>query len=260
MSYKSAICFVADFKYLFKYFDIIYQELKNNGKYDGEIVILTSLFSPTFLIKSIRSNKKVLVLRNKKIKFSKKTKSEYINLNTNGQPNRFKYKNFQWQKLHLFDMKMKYWDYIFYMDINMHVHFDINKLLNIKPSKQLFARADGYPDYEKKLSSQFDSQHPLYASLEKIYNLESLDYFQTGILYFDTSIIDESTKKDLINLAEKFPLSTTNEQGIMNLYFNDTKNLYSELVKKIDSYTSYFYWLVENEKIIITKQLKTKYK
>ena len=99
-----------------------------------------------------------------------------------------------------------------------------------------------------------------YRSLEKIYNLESLDYFQTGILYFDTSIIDESTKKDLINLAEKFPLSTTNEQGIMNLYFKDTKNLYSELVKKIDSYTSYFYWLVENEKIIITKQLKTKYK
>ena len=108
MSYKSAICFVADFKYLFKYFDIIYQELKNNGKYDGEIVILTSLFSPTFFIKTIRSNKKVSVLRNKKIKFSKKTKSEYLNLNTNGQPNRFKYKNFQWQKIHLFDMKIKY--------------------------------------------------------------------------------------------------------------------------------------------------------
>ena len=56
----------------------------------------------------------------------------------------------------------------------------------------------------KSFLSQFDSQHPLYRSLEKIYNLESLDYFQTGILYFDTSIIDESTKKDLINLAEKF--------------------------------------------------------
>ena len=260
MNYKSAICFVADFNYLFKYFDNIHQELKNNGKYNGEIVILTSLFSPTFLIKSIRKNRKISVLRYKKIKFSKNTKSEYLNLNTNGQPNRFKYKNFQWQKLHLFDKRIKNWDYIFYMDINMHVHFDINKILEIRPHNQLFARADGYPDYQNKLSSQFDDQHPLYTSLKKIYNLESLDYFQTGILYFDTSIIDESTKKDLINLAETFPLSTTNEQGIMNLYFKDTKNLYSELVKKIDSYTSYFYWLVENEKIIITKQLKTKYK
>ena len=74
------------------------KNLKNNGKYDGEIVILTSLFSPTFLIKTIRSNKKVSVLRNKKIKFSKKTKSEYLNLNTNGQLNRFKFKKLSMAK------------------------------------------------------------------------------------------------------------------------------------------------------------------
>ena len=260
MSDKSAICFVADFKYLYKYFENIYDELKKNGKYNGEIVIVTSLLSPTFLIKSIRQNREISVLKFRKIKFSKDIKFEYLNLNTNGQPNRFKNKNFQWHKLHLFDKRLKNWDYIFYMDINMHVHFDINKLLNIKPSNQLFARADGYPDYQKNFSSQFDNQHSLYSSLKKIYNLESLDYFQTGILYFDTNIIDEYTKKDLIHLAEKFPLSTTNEQGIMNLYFKDTKNLYKELVKKINNYTSYFYWLVEDEKIIITKQLKTKYK
>ena len=62
MSYKSAICFVADFKYLYKYFDNIYQELRNNGKYDGEIIILTTLFS-TFLLKSIRGNRRISVLR-----------------------------------------------------------------------------------------------------------------------------------------------------------------------------------------------------
>ena len=92
------------------------------------------------------------------------------------------------------------------------------------------------------------------------FNLDSLNYFQTGIMYFDTKIIEESTKKNLLELAEDFPISITNEQGIMNLYFANIKNQYVELIKKIDDYTSYFYWLVDTEKIIITKQLRSKYK
>ena len=260
MKENLAVCYVADFNYLNKHFNTIYEELKNNGKYDGPILIITSLFSPTFLVKNIRKNSNVIVLRYKRIKFSNFAKNNYLNLNTKGQPNRFKNKSFQWHKIHLFDTKIKRWDYIFYMDINMHIHFDINKVLNFKPSNQLFARADGYPDYDKKLSSQFDNNHALYDQLKMKFNLDSLNYFQTGIMYFDTKIIEESTKKNLLELAEDFPISITNEQGIMNLYFANIKNQYVELIKKIDDYTSYFYWLVDTEKIIITKQLRSKYK
>ena len=53
------------------------------------------------------------------------------NLQTFNDPNRNKTKKFQWHKLHLFDEYMKNWDYIFYLDINMNIHYDINKILDI---------------------------------------------------------------------------------------------------------------------------------
>ena len=59
-SSKIAVCFVADFKYLFKNFTRIHQELREIGKYEGEILIITNLLTPTFLIKKIRrKNQKI---------------------------------------------------------------------------------------------------------------------------------------------------------------------------------------------------------
>ena len=82
-----------------KHFNTIYEELKNNGKYDGPTNYYVA-FSPTFLVKNIRKTQ-MLVLRYKRIKFSNFAKNNYLNLNTKGQPNRFKNKSFQWHKIHL---------------------------------------------------------------------------------------------------------------------------------------------------------------
>ena len=38
--YNTAICFVANFKYLYKHFPRIYQQLRTKGNYSGEIVEL----------------------------------------------------------------------------------------------------------------------------------------------------------------------------------------------------------------------------
>ena len=46
----------------------------------------------------------------------------------------------------------------------------------------------------------------------------------------------------------------------MNLYFANIKNQYVELIKKIDTIQVIFIGLSILKKIIITKQLKTKYK
>ena len=107
MKENLAVCYVADFSYLNKHFNTIYEELKNNGKYDGPILIITSLFSPTFLIKNIRKNSNVIVLRYKRIKFSNFAKNNYLNLNTKGQPNRFKNKKFSMAQDSPFDTKIK---------------------------------------------------------------------------------------------------------------------------------------------------------
>ena len=64
----------------------------------------------------------------------------------------------------------------------------------------------------------------------------------------------------MLELAKEYPISITNEQGIMNLYFKFIKNLYYELPIEVDEYMTYFYWLIDSKKIIVTKQNRIKYK
>ena len=260
MENSTVVAVVANYKYLKKYFYNFITQLRINGMYNGDVLVITSFYTPTFLIRSLNKDKNVKVKRFKNINFNSKTKKYLNELNTGIQPNRFKTKKFQWNKLNLFDPYLKKWRFVFYLDINMKIHKNINKLLEIKPHNVLFARSDSYPDYITKLSSQFDQTNLLFEKLESRYYLNTTNYFQTGILYFDTSIINEKTKKDILNLVDEFPISTTNEQGILNLFFKYETNVYTELPLIVDEKTTYFYWLLPNEEIIITKQDRIKYK
>ena len=53
---KLAVSVVGDFLYLYKYFARFKKSLQERGKYSGEILILTSIHSPTFLLRSIRND------------------------------------------------------------------------------------------------------------------------------------------------------------------------------------------------------------
>ena len=247
------VAVVGNFKFLYKYFSSFLYQLRNNGNFNGEVIVITTYFCPTYLIKNLNKKNKITILRFKKIKFKKNTNYYLNNLQTFDDPNRHKTKKFQWHKLHLFDKKLKKWKYIFYLDINMKIHYDINLIFNNLPKNQIQARADAYPDYNRTLESQFDKTHFIFNNLQDKFDLSITNYFQTGVLYFDTSIISSSTKYEIIELVNSFPISVTNEQGIMNLYFYLLKNLYFELPAEIDDYLSYFYWKVKNKKVIITK-------
>ena len=254
-----AVCVVGDFNFLYKYFSEFKKKLRILGKFKGDIVIITSTYTPTFLLPSTYG-RRIHIIRFNKIKFSESTNTTLNNNFTNNQPNRNKTKSFQWHKLHLFDVRLKKWKYIFYLDINMQIHQDISELLKILPKRSIFARADSYPDYTKSLSSQFDKTSPSYRELCKKYDLNIKNYFQTGLLFFDTEIIETQTKQNLVELVERFPCTITNEQAICNLYFIFDRNHYSELVQTIDGKISYFYWLLPDKEVIISKQNQTQYK
>ena len=51
---KKVIAVVSDFKFLNKNFNNLFYQLRGNGKYSGELLIITSKLTPTFLIRSIR--------------------------------------------------------------------------------------------------------------------------------------------------------------------------------------------------------------
>ena len=254
--YNTAICLVANFKYLYKHFPRIYQQLRTKGNYSGEIVVITNMICPSIFIKFLRRKNNVTILRFRKIIFNKEAEEALSSLSA--VPNRHLTKNFQWQKLYLFHNKIKKWKYIFYMDINMNIHHDINPILSIKPNKKLFARADGFPDYKWKLKTQFDKNHSKYNDLYKKYNLEITNYFQTGVIFFDTSIVKNNTLSEIKLLVQKFPISITNEQGILNLYFIFEKNQYEQLIDCLNGQLSYFYWKKSDQEVIITKALTEK--
>ena len=60
---KLAVCVVGDFKYIYKYFSNFKKDLRTKGNYKGEIIILTSLFSPINLLRGIIFDKKIKILR-----------------------------------------------------------------------------------------------------------------------------------------------------------------------------------------------------
>ena len=252
-----AICVVGNFRYLSKHLNTFINQVRNEGCYSGPILILTSRLTLKSLIPlDDRSNLTFFTF--KKIKFSKLAEKSLKILDTGDQPNRHVTKNFQWHKLHLFDEKLKKWGYIFYMDINMKIHSDINPILDLKEKTILFANEDSNYENNWKLSGQFDASHPQYLELKKNFNLNVTNYFQTGILFFDTEIIKNNTKNDLIDLVEKYPISKTNEQGIMNLYFYFIKNIYKTLPRKVNKNITYSYWETEETSIITKQSMKNK--
>jgi len=130
-------------------------------------------------------------------------------------------KSFQWHKLYLFHSWFKQYRYIFYMDCGITVLGDIAPILREKTENKLLAHSDAYPSYEWKLRGQFDASHSEYfTDLESKYNLDR-DYFQTTVMLFDTNIIKENTWDELYKLAVAYPITRTNEQAIMCLYFSE---------------------------------------
>ena len=164
-------------------------------------------------------------------------------------------KKFQWHKLHLFNTFFKKWDSIFYIDCGMIIHSDITPMLQLVKKNKLLAHSDAYPKYEWKLNIQFDKTNTeIFTKLMNKYRLD-IDYFQSGILLYDTNIINDNTFNDLYNLSLEYPISNTNEQGIMNLYFNCTHNLWEQIPLRNSITNFYDFWARDKQdtQYVITK-------
>jgi len=215
-------------------------QLITNGKYNGDIclVIGDDLSGNKNLLNNefILSNN-IIIKHFPNIYFPNKFVE--INNKISSGDGRNKTKKFQWHKLHLFNIFFKQWDYIFYLDCGMNIFSDISPIINTNSENTLLAHSDAYPKYEWKLHNQFDKNSKDYfTKLNTKYNLD-VDYFQTGIMLYDTNIIEEDTFDNLLNLSIEYPISITNEQGIVALYFTNIKPLWKQI--KTRNENTYFY-------------------
>jgi hypothetical protein len=244
---KKCIILFSNAAYLSKCVETITQ-IRNVGEYSDDIVVVVG--------DDLESNVDELSLKMKDFNvivkyFKENDRSEIVKILRNKPigDGREVNKIFQWHKIFCFDVYFKQWDVCFYIDSGMKIFKPLDKFFQLDFKDSLLAHSDSFPTYEWKLSCQFDRvQFPdLYNELNKTYNLD-IDYFQSGIMIYDTNIIESDTYDKLKVLGYKYINSRTNEQGILNIYFNCIKNIWKQVKIKDEETHYYDYWERDNLK------------
>jgi hypothetical protein len=251
---NTCVVFVCNQAYLHKFYNTCSQ-LITVGNYKGEIclVIGDDLNYSHFLQSEFIIKNKIIVKHFPNIQFSKEFMSIQKNMN---RPPHWFMKQFQFHKFHLFNTYFKRWDYIFYLDCGITIYSDISPMLNEKKENTILAHSDAFPTYERRLYDQFDKNYTEYfRKLNNAYNL-NIDYFQTTIMLYDTKLINDDTYQNILNLVLEYPISITNDQGIIALYFTQVKPAFKQI--KTHNENIYFYDYLsrnKNNKYIMLKIL-----
>lgn len=127
-----------------------------------------------------------------------------------------------------------------YLDTGMQIFKPIDKIINLDCDGKILAHSDAYPTYKCKLFNQFDNIifPKLFNELNEIYNLD-VDYFQATMFLYDTRIISDNTFDMLVNLSNIYINSKTNDQAILNIYFNCLLKAWEQIKIKDDE--TYYY-------------------
>jgi len=205
--------------------------LTNDAYFDKMIMTLSQLFSVGYkedvcivigddlkdsekLNNVLLNNDRLVIKHFKDLQFS----SEFIDVfNTMKRDEKWGSKIFQYHKLYLFHIFFKKWDYILYIDSGVTILNPITPILECVMPDKVIAHSDSYPDYNWKMSIQFDVDDLNFLKYSENFNFE-VDYPQTTILLYDTNIINADTFEKLYKLSEDLKCSKTNDQGIIALY------------------------------------------
>ena len=242
---RECIVLVSNLLFLKRCLRTVY-ELRKYGKYRGEVVLVTS---PD--LKGVFERLQKCPLNIEIVVFPTIDRTAQLSAlqGKTGLSGTEISKGFQYHKFHVFQSYFKRWKRILYVDAGMRIFNPIESLLTLKPKNRLFAHSDLFPLKQGSLLSQFNLEGfpETIPGLQNIAN-QNEDYFQTGLMYFDTDIIKEYTFEFLIELLRKFPNSKTNDQGIINLWALTT-HIWAKLpTSKLEKYFLYDYWERGNKK------------
>jgi hypothetical protein len=228
------------------------QELRENGKYDGEIVVI---IGDDLKDRIDYDDDKVII---KYFPTIDRTASLEKIANSRISDGREFAKIFQWQKTYCFHEYFKNWNKCCFIDAGMRIIKPVDKIINLNCENKLLAHSDSYPTYERILSCQFDSLYfsELFDELKANYDLD-IDYFQSTIMLYDTNIIKDNTFNTLIELSNKYYNTKTNEQAIFNLYFTCYKKVWEQL--KIKDEETYYYDFFERDSQTYKNYIMLKY-
>lgn len=132
-------------------------------------------------------------------------------------------------KYFLFDVEMKKWDYVLYMDCDFTIFDDLNKIVSDEILSKPLLVVDEEPFFIHSYFCQNWNENEKQKSLKELklkYNLDKLG-FNSGFMSFNTKLIKDDTLNNLIVLSQDLQSinnhTTPNgtEQPILNLYFEN---------------------------------------
>ena len=222
------VVFVCDENY-FKKFQKTLSELRNEGKYSGDVVLIaTGRLNQAYVKKRCR-DKRLKITKFSPISVPEGVKN--VALKPNGVTARM-------QKFHVFQRFFKQWDYVFYIDVGMHIHRDISKMVDLCEKGTLLAHSNCYPTYIWDHSHEFIDDNSLsYQHFIEEFGFTN-DYFQSTMMLFDTKLIDGNTVQNLVDLLNKYPFGV-GDQAYISLYFCHILPVWKQI--KINEGDQYFY-------------------
>jgi hypothetical protein len=269
MSEKTVAVFLCNKEYYSKFRYTCFL-LVNRGKYTGDIVLVIGddLYDKE-TNQFINDKDELITENNIKIKYFPNYEFTDEFLEQQKSLNRDAYwfeKRFQFHKFNLFDVYFKQWDYVFYIDCGVHIFSEVSPILNEKQQHTILANRDGLdgetaawcvpetPGQGVKIGDQFTKTDPIYEILSKSYDMKQ-PYFQTTVMLYHSEIITENTVSNLYDLLFRYPISITNDQAIIGLYFTQVKPCWVQLRRKNNETYFYDYVRCINEDYIMLKSL-----
>jgi lipopolysaccharide biosynthesis glycosyltransferase len=176
----------------------LFANAKIHGKWDGDYCLIANNISPN------------------KLNFLKETEISIFNIKSS---------NFYYAKLNIFDIFFKQWDYVLYFDQDIVIFDDIS-IEELPPKKIMFADLDRPFTIDQYLCQMHlsDQKEKAISELKTEYPFINEPGYNTGFLYFNTSLIEEDTVEKINNLKDRLSninnhASIGSDQPIINLYF-----------------------------------------
>lgn len=164
------------------------------GRWDGDLLLMTNDESlKPFTVSS----------REVKVKHVKKFENDF---------SWSVYNSIVLNKFNLFEKDMKQWQHIVYLDCDITIQGDINKLREVKAFS-----AVPYKSY--RLNQCFlNKETSKFKELTDKFDLDVIP-LNTGVMAFPSSIITETTFNDIIELYDKYKNVVYGDDEILNLFF-----------------------------------------
>jgi len=147
----------------------------------------------------------------------------------------------------------------------MNIYDNIDIILQQKEDDKLIANRDGVdnengpkymnpltPNKGLKICDQFVKTEKEYINLKEKFDIYG-EYFQTTMMLYSTKIITDNTLTYLFELLDKYPISITNDQAIIALYFTQVKNKWKQLKRIHNNKILYDYVRCVDKEYIMLK-------